>query len=382
MSREPAAEAASFEAIESTPALRSACRSWRRERLLALDTEFERSRTYYPRPALLQVASTTGNYLIDPLSVPDLEPFFALLRDEGIVKVMHSASEDLEIFFRMAHALPRPIFDTQVAATLSGHGHAPGYRRLVAGMLGVELPKDVTRSNWLSRPLSPAQRAYAALDVAYLPTLHERLARELARAGREAWAREEFERLLDEGRFDPDPDAAYLRVRGAGELSRRERAVLQGLCAWREREARRRDLPRGFVVRDPVLLAMARRPPRTAAELVEAGLHRREAARNAGELLALIRAALDAPESELPPSGPARVDPREHGALLARLKGIVAARAEALDLPPPFLVPRDSIEALVRAWRIEGEKVLPAELTGWRRSVIGDELVAELERGQ
>lgn len=366
--------------ITSAPELESACARWRGARVLALDTEFERSRTYYPRAALVQVAQGGTSYLIDPIALQDLAPLFEVLAERRITKVLHSASEDMEIFYRTAGALPRGVFDTQVAAALTGHGYALSYRRLVAALLGVDLPKDATRSDWLRRPLSATQISYAALDVAYLGPLHERLSRELQQSGREAWAQEEFERLQDETRFDPDPDAVYLRVRGARQLSRRELGVLQRLCAWREREARHRDVPRGFVVRDPVLIGLARHPPHTRADLLTAGLHPRETGRSGEMLLDLVRTALATPENALPAPGPAPLDVRRYGKMLQRLKHTVQARAEILGVPAPMLASRDSLEALVRAWHVEGTKALPRELEGWRRAVITGALVAELER--
>ncbi|HEV7516781.1 MAG TPA: ribonuclease D, partial [Thermoanaerobaculia bacterium] len=202
-------------AVESGAALAAAAAGWSGVQALALDTEFVRERTFFPRLGLVQVSDGHAAYLVDPLAIADLAPLAATLRAPGTIKVLHSASEDLEVFQRSLSAVPEPLFDTQIGAALAGVGASLGYQKLVATVLGVELGKGETRTDWLARPLSPAQRSYAAEDVAYLLPVYERLRAELLRLGRFDWALADSAALLAGlTRLDEDPESAYLRIRG------------------------------------------------------------------------------------------------------------------------------------------------------------------------
>jgi len=364
--------------LESGAALAAAARRWLAAPALALDTEFVRERTFYPRLGLIQVADGEAVYLLDPLAVPDLAPLAEACRADGTLKVLHSASEDVEVLYRALGAVPAPLFDTQVAAGLAGIGTAVGYQRLVAALLAVELPKGETRTDWLARPLSAAQLSYAAADVTWLLPLYERLRRELAAQGRLAWALADSAALLDTSRLTADADSAWRRVRGAGRLDRRQLGALRALAAWREREARRRDLPRGFVLRDEALLELAVRRPVEAEELRRVrGLEVQQAARDGDGWLGLIRAAQALDEEELPPAPwrpPATAAVRE---LERRLRTVVRERAAALGLPPELLAPRRALDAVLKSALVDPEPRLPRDLGGWRREVVGEELLRE-----
>jgi ribonuclease D len=378
-----AESAPGFTWIDGDQALARAAGGWEGLPAVALDTEFVRERTFYPRLGLIQVAAGPAAYLVDPLAIRDLSPLARLLGAAGTVKVLHSASEDVEVLFRAFDAVPAPLFDTQVASGLAGLGISLSYQRLVQELLGVELPKGETRTNWLARPLSPAQRAYAAEDVAWLLPLYRRLCDELAARERLDWALEDSAALLDTGRFAPDPEAAYLRLKGASRLGQRQLAVLRGLAAWRDREARRRDLPRGFVLRDEPILALALRQPATMEELRRVpGLEDGQAGRDGAAWLELIRQAAALPAGELPGlpwRPPASAAVRD---LELRLRELVRQRAAALALPPEALASRRTLDALLRAAFAPGAAGapprLPRELAGWRRQVIGDDLLREI----
>jgi ribonuclease D len=363
--------------LDSGAALAAAARRWLAAPAVALDTEFVRERTFYPRLGLIQVADGEAAYLVDPLAVRDLAPLGEVCRAAGTLKVVHSASEDVEVFYRALGAVPAPLFDTQIAAGLAGIGAGLSYQRLVAALLGIELPKGETRTDWLARPLSPAQLAYAAEDVACLLPLYQRLRQELVALGRLDWALEDSAGLLDTSRLEVDPEAAWRRVRGAGRLDRRRLGVLRALAAWREREARRRDLPRGFVLRDEALLELALRRPATAEELRRVpGLEPQLAARDGGGWLELIRGAMALDEAELPPAPwrpPGSAAVRE---LESRLRAVVRERAAALALPPELLAPRRALDAVLRSALSDPEPRLPRDLDGWRRQVVGEELLA------
>lgn len=363
--------------IQDAIELRSICRDWEALPALAIDTEFERSRTYYPRPALIQVCDTERSYLIDPLAIADLEPLFAVLDNVNIVKILHSSSEDLELFYRMAETLPRPLFDTQIAAACAGFRYGVGYSSLVSELFGISLPKDQTRSNWLQRPLTPSQLRYAALDVEYLPEVHRQVSERLGRQGRSGWVEEDCDRLQNTDRFEIDPEDTYLRGKQAWRLAPRNLAVLRALCAWREREARRRDLPRNFVIRDNALMEIAQRIPSQVDELqgIE-GLHPKEIRRSGESLIDIARSAFALPEDQLPAPLPDPQSLREHAGLLSRLKNAVQTKAAELEVAPELLAQNRILESLVRRAKLDGAPSLPPELEGWRKHVIGEELLS------
>lgn len=376
--------------VESPEALGRAVAAWEGASALALDTEFVRERTFYQRLGLIQVGVQAGDgkaaYLIDPLAAGDLAPLRAPLGAAGVVKVVHSGSEDIEVFHRHLGVLPQPFFDTQIAAALAGHGYSLSYQRLVALLLGLELPKGETRTDWMARPLSGEQLHYAAEDVIHLLPVYERLRSDLEALGRLAWAFEESAELLDAGRFEEKPDTAFLRVKGAGRLRRRQLAALQKLAAWREQEARRRDLPRSFVLKDEVMLEIATRLPQTAPDLAKlsASCAPRQSSRPARDseiLLGFVQEAIEMPEAELPreiermPYSPAVKE------LEQKLRERSAVRAEELGLPVEILAPRRLLASLLRrAVECPGgrDPELPRELSGWRRAVIGEDLLAEV----
>jgi ribonuclease D len=358
--------------LESDAALAAAAARWLAAPVLGLDTEFVRERTFFPRLGLIQVTDGAAVYLLDPLAVRDLAPLREVCAAAGTLKVLHSASEDVEVFHRAVGAVPSPMFDTQVAAGLAGIGASLSYQRLVAALLNIDLPKGETRTDWLARPLSTAQISYAAEDVACLLPLYAILRRELEQSGRLDWALEDSAALLDTSRFDADPGRAYRRLRGGGRLNRRQLGVLRELAAWRDGEARRRDLPRGFVLRDETLLQLAIRQPTTAEDLrLAAGAAAPLAVRQAATLLGLIAAALARDAADLPPEAWRPPGSQAVRDLDRRLRDVVRERAAALGLPPELLAPRRTLDALLRSALTDAEPRLPSDLGGWRREVIG-----------
>ena len=363
--------------IDSDKALAEAAQGWVDAPLLGLDTEFIRTNTFYHRLGLIQVSDGRTSWLVDPLAARDLSPLVAVFRSPGI-KILHSASEDMEVFYRALGVVPEPLFDTQIAGALAGAGAFLSYQKLVAAYLGVELAKEETRTDWLARPLSPAQLAYAAEDVAYLIPLYERLTAELEELGRLSWPFEDSAALLDTSRFAEDSEAAYLRVKGAGRLDRRQLAALQTLAAWRDREARRRDLPRSFVLKDDLLLALATRRPKNERELQKLpSFNAGQAARDATVWLQLLEEAAARPEAELPPRITGKPLSPAVRDLENRLRDRVREKAGALNVPPEILAPRRTLDALMRLTVGKADPRLPRELQGWRREVIGEDLLRE-----
>ncbi len=361
------------EVVDRDERLADLAERWLREPAVGLDTEFVRERTFFARLGLIQVADSEGCYLVDMVSIRDRAPLAAVVQAREVTKVFHSPSEDLEILHQAVGHAPEPVFDCQIAATLCGLGGSLGYVRLVSRLFDVELEKGVQRSNWLRRPLSDAQVRYAGLDVAYLMPAHEGLVARLRELGREGWAEEEFDRLLKNAEARLDPAWSYSRLRRPG-MSRRQLAALQAVCAWREDRARRRDVPRGFVLKDETLGDLARRLPRTSEDLAPVkSLGPRQARRYGPKLLELVRSARSLPEDRLP-GRVERSGRRSSSRLSEGLRKLVARVAADLDVPAEFLVPRRALEAWAARSLERGAWVWPAETEGWRRSVLQPEV--------
>ena len=376
-----AGDPSAYTLIDTQASLDEAARRWAAAPALGLDTEFVRTNTFYHRLGLIQVSDARETWLVDPLAARDLAPLAEVFRSPG-VKVLHSASEDMEVFYRALGVLPAPLFDTQVAGALAGAGSSLSYQKLVAAYLGVELAKEETRTDWMARPLSPAQLAYAAEDVAFLIPLYERLTADLESLGRLSWAFEDSSALLDTSRFAEDVDGAWQRVKGAGRLDRRQLATLQLLAAWRDREARRRDMPRSFVLKENLILDLAVRRPKDPRELQKlASYDPRQGARDAAAWLQLIEEAAAIPEPDLPPRLAGKPFSPEARNLEDRLRELVRKRAEALGIPPEILAPRRTLDALLRLTVGKPDPRLPRELEGWRRDVIGEDLLREALAG-
>nr|XP_061807066.1 ribonuclease D-like [Nerophis lumbriciformis] len=280
--------------VETDRALVEAAEQWHEASAVALDTEFVRTRTFFARLGLVQVATDEQIWLVDPLQL-DPAPIIGLMKDRNVVKIFHSCSEDLEVLHRLSGDFPQPLFDTQLAAAFTGHGYSLGYSRLVERFHSVELPKGETRTDWTRRPLSSAQLRYAAQDVLYLLPIYRRLQSELDELSRSDWLREDLAGLMDSERFLPDPRKAYRKIKGGGRLDRRQRGLLRDLAAWRELEARRRDLPRNFVIREQVLIDVAQRQPTDQQQLLRIdGLDHGAARRFGDKLLRMVDEAKSA----------------------------------------------------------------------------------------
>ncbi len=370
--------------IESDTQLAELCGQWRQLEMIAVDTEFMRSQTYYPKPALIQINDGSGNYLIDPLTIDDFAPMVALLTDTSVIKVLHSCSEDLEVFQTLLGTVPQNIFDTQAAAALLGHGFSLGYAGLVKRVLNIELPKGETRSNWLQRPLSQAQRLYAAIDVEYLLIVAEKLRQKLEELGRWSWLQEDAANLAASLPTNQDPESFYLRIKSAWKLNRSELAILKSLAAWRETVAQRRDVPRNRVVKEHVLLSLAQQKPQHVGELRKyEGMTDRVIRADGETIINLIEAALASDESDWPEVLPRPLMP-ESSAMMKSLKAEVQALAEKLNVAPESLLRKRDYETLVRdamaAAKTGKPIILPGNLCGWRDEVVGQHLLQVLAR--
>jgi ribonuclease D len=351
---------------------------WRDSEVIALDTEFVRERTFFPQLGLVQIGVDRDCFLVDAVLVDDLSPLAELLVRPETLKVVHSGGEDLEVLAYRFGSFPSPLFDTQIAATLAGLGGSLSYQRLVHALFRLELPKGETRSDWLRRPLSAAQLEYAVLDVAYLLPAHRKLSSALEELGRTEWAEEEFDRLASSARLRTDPEYSFRRLDSGAKLTRRERALLRELSSWREGEARRRDVPRGFVVPDRALMQLVRRRPTRRGELAQIGsMKAAERTRSGDEIVRRIGEVMARPESSLPAVALRSAAGQGLRARVDSLRAEVQRVAEEMDMPPEFLARRRAVEELVRDLRAGSEEPLPDELRGWRRAVIGERLLGK-----
>ncbi|HEY7889955.1 MAG TPA: ribonuclease D [Steroidobacteraceae bacterium] len=337
---------------------------------IGLDTEFLRERTYRAELCLVQVSAGDDALCIDPIAVTELGALAGPLTTPGVVKVMHASRQDLEVLLP-AVGLVRPVFDTQIAAALAGFAAQIGYAELTRRLLGVELPKAHTRTDWSRRPLSPEQIEYARDDVRHLVPLKLKLEEQLRTLGRMDWLAEELAALADASALATDPEEAWRRIKGLRGLDPARTRLARGLAAWRERRAIERNRPRGWILDDAALRELIVRVPRSLPALeaileMPAGVVRH----CGGELLACVTAA------NVPDPPPAldvrqRPDPAK-SALVKRLGAVNQAVAAELGIHPEVLATRRDLERLADG----GDDI--AALRGWRRPVAGEKLLAAM----
>jgi ribonuclease D len=351
--------------------LRTLVQAWPPGAGIALDTEFVRERTYYPRLCLVQAATADSLALIDPLAIADTRALVAPLTDRGRPKLLHAARQDIEALLPLTGIPLAPVFDTQIAAALLGFASQVGYAELVRQLLGVELAKGHARTDWARRPLSPEQLAYAADDVRYLPALAALLDQRLTAAGRRGWMDEESAALADISLYRVQPAEAWRRLKGLERLQPTVQRAIRALARWREERAMERDLPRGWVLPDAALYEIAQVRPRTREDLARLpSVPRATAARVGGEIL-------NALSDESGIKGELIVDDgsragSEQLRLLKTLQQRLLTIAGELEIQPEVLATRRDLTALVR-----GERALSI-LSGWRRTIIGEPLLAAL----
>lgn len=336
---------------------------------LALDTEFIRERTFYPKLALVQLRGEQGDeLLIDPLAVRDAGVLRTLLEGPAL-KLMHSPCEDLQALMRGWSVLPTPIFDTQLAAALVGLGAGKSYQALIEELLGIHLEKGETRSDWLQRPLTASQRHYAAEDVRHLHAAHEKLDTRLSELGRRDWLAQDCARMVQNAREDGLDPQPHLASRSAQHMDREGQMRLRRLLLWRERIARDRDLPRSWVLDNELVVQLAQKPLGRSRFDALLDQHPRAPRRNRDALWDELTRDPGPDEIDIPlASAP---DPSLRGPLKA-LQAIVARHAAALDIPEGLLCARRHLEHLLerRAW--------PAALDGWRADILRQDLLARL----
>lgn len=343
--------------------------------VLAIDTEFLREKTYYAKLCLLQMATDDETAIVDPFAVDDLRVLAPLLQNENVMKLFHAGSQDLEILLREVGVLPRPLFDTQVAAALLGHTQQIGYAALVHAECGVTLKKIDSFTDWSRRPLSASQLEYAADDVVYLPRMYERMRAQLEQKGRLAWLDRDFEELSDPARYETNERERYRRLKRVSQLSRRQLAAAREVAAWRELEAQRRDVPRKWVVTDEQIVEACKREARTIDELfMVRGMSERLSTRDARAMVSLINAALNAAPGSWPELDRCGKNEPNVDAELDLMCALVRLRAKQNDVAFPTLASHDDLARVARGYR-SGVDLL----RGWRRALVGEELLELLD---
>jgi ribonuclease D len=363
--------------ITSTDALAQACARLAAHPFVTVDTEFLRETTYYPKLCLIQMASPEEAILVDPLAEGlSLEPFMALMADEGVVKVFHSARQDLEIIWNLGDLVPKPLFDTQVAAMVCGYGDSVSYEQLANDLAKARIDKSSRFTDWSRRPLSEAQLTYALSDVTHLVKVYEELMAQLQANGRLAWLDEEMAVLTSPETYKADPDNAWRRLIGRLRKAR-EVAVLMEVAAWREREAQARDVPRGRILKDDALIDVATSAPRSAEALgrlrsIPNGFER---SRAAADILAAIERGLERDPKTVPVPERSRRGAAA-SAVVELLKVLLKATAEQEGVAPKIIATVEDLEAIA-----EDDAADVPSLHGWRRALFGDKALA-LKNGQ
>lgn len=361
--------------IEDGTTLTAFAEEARGSKVLALDTEFLREKTYYPKACLIQAATDDEVWIIDPLAVEDLSPLGELLEDESIVKVLHAATQDIEILLRITGSVPWPLFDTQAAAALLGYSHQVGLAQLVGSICGVTLKKSDSYTDWARRPLSASQLEYAAGDVVFLPELYERMCAMLQEKGRLEWLEPDFLELVNADHYVVDPRKRYRHLKRGNQLSRRQLGAAREVAAWRERRAQEADIPRKWVLSDEQIVEACRKEARTIDELfLIRGMREKLSTRDAREVAALMVQGHDLPEGELPvPDRPSSSEPNVDSALDMML-ALTRVVARDNDIAMQTLASNADLTNLARG-HIEESGLMK----GWRRTVVGEKLMQLLE---
>lgn len=345
---------------------------------LCVDTEFMRESTFYAILCLIQAATPDEAVIIDPLADMDLGPFMALLQDQSIIKVMHAARQDVEIFHNMSGKVPTPLFDSQVAAMALGYGDAVGYMALVKGRLDRRLDKGARFTDWSRRPLSDKQLSYAIGDVTHLCDMYPGLVSDLAEKGRTAWVEEETAKLLDENLYSNDPERAWERLK-IRNPKRAYLGVLKAAASWREQVAIEKNQPRRRILKDDAMYDIAQQKPKTLADLSRLRSIPRgfEKSRYAQGLIKGINYALDNLEDYAPPVPKTQHMPPNLGPSVEMLKTLLRIRSDYDGIAPKLIASMKDVEKIAAF----GEKADVPALSGWRREVFGEDALKML-RGE
>lgn len=333
--------------------------------LIGVDTEFMREKTFFSQLCLLQLAVADEIYCVDPLADQDMDDFWEILMRR--TWVLHSARQDIEVVFQFARDMPATIFDTQIAAGLLGFAPQMGYAGLIKELFDVELAKSHTRADWTRRPLPDEFLQYAAEDVEYLLPAYETLAERLEKKGRLDWAKSDSALMLDPALYDIDPGKAIGRLKGAKNLRGRRRAAAVRLAAWRESEALKRNRPRQWIIKDAILISIAYELPRDEASLLRIDEVPKRTMQRAGD--EILKAIADSCNDDHNYEPPARPDEQQKF-LLKKMQSLVAECANDLGIAAETIASKKELSAII----IGGDRDSRV-FNGWRRDLIGDQLI-------
>ncbi|MDH5483953.1 MAG: ribonuclease D [Gammaproteobacteria bacterium] len=353
--------------LTTNEAVAEACKAFAESPFICVDTEFHRETTYYPELALIQIADDKQTVCIDPLVVTDLQPMLDLFADTRITKVLHACGQDMEIFHNEFGALPAPVFDTQVAAALIGHGEQVGYAALVKSFLDIDVDKTQTRTDWMKRPLNEKQVEYAGNDVLYLAQLYPMMLHQLEAQGRLSWLDEDFAALSENQTYIVDSDNIWRKAKGFQRLNGQQLAILQGLARWRETTAQQLNKPRRRILPDDALIDIARQKLRDSKQILALrSLNKSRLSPQHGEALAdCVEQGLLLPKEQWPKLPKKHKISANGDALIDALSAVLKLQAAQHKINHACIATRKQLEALVA-----GERDLPL-LSGWRKTHAG-----------
>ncbi len=356
--------------ITETSKLIDACERFSRDSFLAIDTEFMRERTYYPQLCLIQIAGKDEAVTVDALATEiNLNPILDLMANHKIIKVFHACRQDMEIFFNLNRRIPFPVFDTQIGAMVCGYGESVGYDKLVRQITGVQIDKSSRFTDWSHRPLSKQQLNYALSDVTHLRTVYESLLNQLEKNGRINWLNEEFQNVLNPKTYDIPLDQIWKRLKI--KSGRPKFLILvRELCAFREKEAQSRNIPRNRVIRDDVLLDIAARSPTSSLDLAKVrSLSTQFAEGRLGKsILRVVAEASNIPESDAPQLENLNKTKPQKPALIELLKVLLKHKSEDNNVAQKLIASTADLEAIA-----ENDNANVLALNGWRKDVFGDD---------
>lgn len=344
------------------------CQQASAAKVIAVDTEFLRERTYFPKLCLVQVAAGDNIAAIDPILIDDLTPLAELFEDPSVTKVFHACGQDLEVLLDGMGVTCAPVFDTQLAAAFLGLRQQVSYASLVESYCGVRLPKAESLTDWSRRPLDPEQLTYAEDDVRYLPGIYDRMMSELIERDRLSWVAPEMEALCDPARIKRDPREAYRRLRRAGSLTRRQLAVAREACAWREETAARRDLPRKWVASDEVIVEVCKRTPTTLDRLRRIRGTDQIGEGDARSLLAAVARGAACPADECPKMERHARPSADTESVIDLMYAVLRLISERSGVATQLIATRDDLLEFVQ------DRGSSSLASGWRHELAGSTL--------
>ena len=356
--------------ITESNKLAEACNRLTNEKFLSIDTEFMREKTYYPQLCLIQIAGEKEAIIIDALAKDiNLNPVLELMENKTITKVFHACRQDMEIFYNLNHKIPSPIFDTQIGAMVCGYGESVGYDKLVRQITGIQIDKSSRFTDWSYRPLSKQQLSYALSDVTHLRTVFEALSSQLEKSGRIKWLEEEFKTVLNPETYNTPLDKSWKRLK-VKTGKPRFLILIKELCAFREREAQNRNVPRNRVIRDDILLDIAARSPRSPSDLAKVrNLTTQFSQGKLGEsILRVVEAANQISDSDAPRLEKSDYFQHQKSALVDLLKVLLKLKSENFNVAQKLIANSTDLEAIAN-----NNTANVLALTGWRKDIFGED---------